>query len=430
MTTTKNLKEIPSNYLRVHLTVLQWLGIDILPVENIPLGLFYIYTVLMFIAMCFFLTAEFLDIVINYEDIYKLSFTLCYYVTQVLGTAKMFLMFYMRKTLRGYLTALENGIFKPNPARGGVEELELVNDAISLCNRQGYVFYTLVFLAIGARLLYASLANWPYDKHNYMDGNVTVIVTTKVMPYATWMPFDYNDSPLYESVFAFQIFSTFAYGIYIGAADAVICGFMMLIKAQFLIVKRELETLIERAQKAAIAENSDNKDDFAEGIERVELLNEKTQEFVKKLTSDCVYHHQELIAMCDHAEEDFNYLMLSQFICSLLVVCLQLFQLTFGSAEFFSMVFFLILILFQILCYCWHGNEVQLVSGELSRNAFEINWIIMKESSKTSLLLLMMRAQRPCYFTAGKFSILSLQTFMAIVRGAGSYFMFLKRMNA
>lgn len=75
---------------------------------------------------------------------------------------------------------------------------------------------------------------------------------------------------------------------------------------------------------------------------------------------------------------------------------------------------YLVLMLFQLLCYCWHGNEVQIVSGEVSSYVFNINWIIMKESIKKSLILIMMRSQRPCYFTAGKFSLLSLQTFMTV----------------
>nr|XP_015839477.1 PREDICTED: uncharacterized protein LOC103314420 [Tribolium castaneum] len=136
MTATKSLKEIPPIYLRVHLTVLQILGIDILPVESVPQNLFYTYTALIISTMCLFTIAEFLDMVLNYEDIYRLTFGLCYCVTHVLGTVKMFLMLYLRKKLWGNLTTLEEGIFKPNPTRGGPEELQIVNDAITMCNRQ------------------------------------------------------------------------------------------------------------------------------------------------------------------------------------------------------------------------------------------------------------------------------------------------------
>nr|CAM84013.1 olfactory receptor 15 [Tribolium castaneum] len=321
---SKNLKEIPPVYLKVHLTVLQILGIDILPNERIPQTLFYTYSVLLIATMVVFTTAECLDLVLNYEDIYKLTFGLCCCVTHVLGAAKMFLMLYLRKKLWGYFTTLENGIFKPNPCRGGAEEFEIVTSAINMCKRQGYVFYVLTVGVTGGQGLYAALANLPYDKHNYFDGNVTVVVNTKQMPYATWTPFDYNDSPLYEIMFAFQIFSTTLYGFYIGAADAVICGFLMLIKAQFLIVKRELETLVERAQRAG----NPDRGDFGGGINRIEMLDDGTQVFVEKCANECVYHHQELIALCEHAEEDFCYLMLLQFISSLLIVCFQLFQLS------------------------------------------------------------------------------------------------------
>ncbi|CAH1371553.1 unnamed protein product [Tenebrio molitor] len=416
--------------------------------------IFYSYSIFIIGLMCVFTITEFLDMVLNFEDIYKMTFALCYFVTHILGTVKMFLMIALRKKLWNHLKTLEEGIFKPNIQRGGINEIDFVKDAIQLCKRQARICIPKKRSITFSRTLYAALANLPYDKHNYVEGNVTIVVNTKIMPYTTWMPFDYNDSPLYELVFAFQIFSTVVYGYYIGATDAVICGFMMLIKAQFLIVKRELETLIERAQQATKLEskletlinraeqgaqveanpesNTDIKSYSPEGIDRIQLLNERTQYFAEKNANEAVFHHQELIALCDHAEEDFCYLMLLQFLSSLLIVCFQLFQLSTlspDSVEFFSMSMYLVLMLFQLLCYCWHGNEVQIVSGEVSSYVFNINWIIMKESIKKSLILIMMRSQRPCYFTAGKFSLLSLQTFMTIVRGAASYFMFLRQMN-
>lgn len=186
-----------------------------------------------------------------------------------------------------------------------------------------------MIVIIGARTIYAALANLPYDKHNYVEGNVTIIVNKKIMPYTTWMPFDYNDSPLYELIFAFQIFSTVVYGYYIGAADAVICGFLILIKAQFLILKRELETLIDRAK--AEAKNSVDEGEkvrLPHGIQRVELLNPQTQVYASKFANECAFHHQELITLCDQSEDDFCYLMLLQFISSLLILCFQLFQLS------------------------------------------------------------------------------------------------------
>ncbi|RZB40717.1 7tm 6 domain containing protein, partial [Asbolus verrucosus] len=320
-----------------------------------------------------------------------------------------------------HFQALETGIFKPNLRRGGVKEVELIKNAIKWPKLQGYTFYTFVLIIVGGRAIYAASTNWINDK-DYVDGNVTVVANTKIMPYTTWIPFDYNESPLYELVFVFQIFATVVYGFYIGATDALICGFMMMIKSQFLIIKNSLDRLVAKAQS-----------DEIEDADRIELLDEKSQKIAAKLTNECVFHHQELIAMCEKAEDTFCYLMLLQFLSSLLIVCFALFQLSTlspSSVQFFSMVNYLLLMGFQLLCYCWHGNEVQLVSGLISSYAYDINWVILNESIKKSLILLMMRSQRPCYFTAGKFSLLSLETFMTIIRGGGSYFMFLRQMNS
>lgn len=69
---------------------------------------------------------------------------------------------------------------------------------------------------------------------------------------------------------------------------------------------------------------------------------------------------------------------------------------------------------FQLLCYCWNGNDVIEQSGALSTTVFESNWIIIDEPTKKLLLLMMMRAQRPTQFTAAGFAILSFVTFMSV----------------
>lgn len=72
--------------------------------------------------------------------------------------------------------------------------------------------------------------------------------------------------------------------------------------------------------------------------------------------------------------------------------------------------------MFQILCYCWHGNEVILISSDIPKFAFNIDWIMLNEPTKKALLMLMMRAQRPIRFTTGKFAFLSLETYMTVIK--------------
>lgn len=84
------------------------------------------------------------------------------------------------------------------------------------------------------------------------------------------------------------------------------------------------------------------------------------------------------------------------------------------SFDFISMCFYLTLLMYQLFCYCWYGNEIMAQSAKFSEELYNSDWLLLNNPTKKSLLLMMMRAQRPVMFTAGKFALLSLQTFMAV----------------
>jgi hypothetical protein len=66
--------EIPPIYFEVHLKILFYLGIDILPIQNTSMRfIFYSYSIFIIGLMCVFTITEFLDMVLNFEDIYKMT---------------------------------------------------------------------------------------------------------------------------------------------------------------------------------------------------------------------------------------------------------------------------------------------------------------------------------------------------------------------
>lgn len=79
------------------------------------------------------------------------------------------------------------------------------------------------------------------------------------------------------------------------------------------------------------------------------------------------------------------------------------------------MISYFILMLFQLLIYCWHGNEILLESMNVAKAIFNSNWIVTEDEIKKYLMLMMLRAQRPIRMTAGKFAFLSLETYMTVI---------------
>lgn len=69
---------------------------------------------------------------------------------------------------------------------------------------------------------------------------------------------------------------------------------------------------------------------------------------------------------------------------------------------------------YQLLMYSWNGNEVTVKSFDVSVKAFQSEWIDLDEETKKDLTMIIMRAQKPCVLTAGKFQALSLETYMNV----------------
>ncbi|KAL6429173.1 hypothetical protein ACFW04_008131 [Cataglyphis niger] len=77
---------------------------------------------------------------------------------------------------------------------------------------------------------------------------------------------------------------------------------------------------------------------------------------------------------------------------------------------------------YQIFIFCWHGNELHLHSIRIVTAAYSSNWFSNTKGFKRSLQIIMMRAHRPFTLTAGNIMLLSLDTFVEILRMSYSIF--------
>lgn len=71
-------------------------------------------------------------------------------------------------------------------------------------------------------------------------------------PYYSFFPFNIEESPVYEIAVAYQIFCVWIYGIYISAIDTILTGYLIHIKAQFLILKNYIHLYVEKAEEQCV----------------------------------------------------------------------------------------------------------------------------------------------------------------------------------
>nr|QUP79567.1 odorant receptor 7 [Monochamus saltuarius] len=430
--------ELKTPYFKKHLKWLTIIGIDIIPVKDVWYK--YLYKLWSFFIVGFVIIYTLLEVIdiLNTSDFNSMTFGLCYCATHLLGLAKIVIMIVKKQKIRDMLRELESGEFVPNIDRGGEEEIRLINIAVARCARHADIFNWIVYFIVSIRCLYA-VFDTGYDEELFDEHlNTTTSVHTRILPYRIWLPIETTKSPIFEIIFFLQAFTLTLYGYYIGVMDSMVYGMMFHMNTQFLILKQVMgniisiaTSLVEKNNEVKVTRNGVIS--LPPGYEKIDLLAEPVQEKVKEIVHNCAKHHVHILEFCDKLENEFSYLMLSQFLFSLYTLCFQLYQLSLMgnilSFDFISMCFYLTLLMYQLFCYCFYGNEIMVQSEKFSEVLYNSDWLVLNNSTKKSLLLMMMRAQRPIKFTAGKFALLSLQTFMAIVRGSASYFMVLRQMS-
>lgn len=78
--------------------------------------------------------------------------------------------------------------------------------------------------------------------------------------------------------------------------------------------------------------------------------------------------------------------------------------------------------LFQLLIFCWNGNQVLEESLEIAFAAYDADWILCETEIQKALILIIQRSQRPLRISAGKFAYLTLETYMSVCRIINEYF--------
>lgn len=97
-----------------------------------------------------------------------------------------------------------------------------------------------------------------------------------------------------------------------------------------------------------------------------------------------------------------------------------------------SKICFGFLVTFQIFINCYNGNEIKIISEEISTAAYSSKWNELGNKSfmiKNNILLIMGRSLNPSIVTIGKYAIMDLPTFVALAKGSYTYFTFLTGVN-
>ncbi|XP_015608389.1 odorant receptor Or1 isoform X2 [Cephus cinctus] len=228
-------------------------------------------------------------------------------------------------------------------------------------------------------------------------GSLLFNVNERILPVKVWLPYSLSSLTSFSLSYLYQIWVSMLAAFMATANDTYITGLMIQICAQLDILKYRLLSLPRSGDSERNANSSVSQ-----------------KEIILKM---CIRHHNHIIKVAATVEETFSSIIFFQCFVSTTVICVATFILLksdFMSVEFIITLMYFPPLLFELLIYCWYGNEVTLKSTEIRDAVFEMDWIPLPVSMKKDLILVILRAGRTIKFTSAYVLTLSLDSFMAV----------------
>ncbi|XP_018358377.1 PREDICTED: odorant receptor 43a-like [Trachymyrmex cornetzi] len=128
-----------------------------------------------------------------------------------------------------------------------------------------------------------------------------------------------------------------------------------------------------------------------------------------------------------------SFVLLVQMLFSCLIICLIGFQLILAlKSHDVVMITKTILVLsgllLQLFFYSFVGDYLKCQMGEIAYSIYSCNWYCLPMKLMRNVLFIIMRSQHPVQLLAGRFFVVNIETFMAILKSSLSYLSVLRVM--
>ncbi|XP_014478929.1 PREDICTED: uncharacterized protein LOC106746647 [Dinoponera quadriceps] len=352
-------------------------------------------------AILFAILVEGVDLYHCIDDLYAVTSNLCATLLLIMILVKLgSFMFYRDEVMKLIRFAEKNfwGITYDEVDAGILEEYEKLGMTLT---------YTFMFIVYCATFNYIFA---PFFEPQGMNE------TERMLPFKLWIEFPYY-SPYYESL------STIHSGICTFCFDNFVSTFNIHTAAQLKILAHKVEIVAESCVESATGDKKSPSE-----AEVVALTSQRLQ--------DCVRQHYVLIQYLHNMQHVFTVILLGQLLLSSVFICFGGFQFLAADLAIRKCIFAFHFVggLIQLLIYTWTCNDIIVQSTAISEAAYNSKWYLLSGrrpgmALRKGLIMIMIRARRPCTLTAGHFAVMSLDTFTGILSTAMSYFTLLRQMS-
>ncbi|XP_049840467.1 odorant receptor Or2-like [Schistocerca gregaria] len=233
---------------------------------------------------------------------------------------------------------------------------------------------------------------------------------------------NYTQVPLYELSYTLQCVSSFTIANITLGFDCLFMGIMEFVAVQLDLLSLRLTNL--RLDEAVCnSEKSRGRGCVAQTA--------NAHDAAHRELCLCIERHQEIIRFTRYLEEMMSPIAMTQFMFSVLSVCVLLFQATYSDdfSAVFRCVAFLPLPGGQMYIYCWAAHRITEKAEALSVAAYSCQWVEASRRFKRSLAIVIFRAQQQLVITAGHLYPVNRTTFVSLVNASYSYYALLGHIN-
>ncbi|XP_039285254.1 odorant receptor Or2-like isoform X2 [Nilaparvata lugens] len=241
------------------------------------------------------------------------------------------------------------------------------------------------------------------------------------MPFPLVMPCDDTLSPCLEIEAVLVVIEIFQGIALMFFSYTLVPSFITQVCGQFKILLEKIERISD------VLDQNNNEEDRESGNE-ISLLT--SQSLKDSDVKEVVKMHDSLLNISHKVIKLMRPFIFLKTFFSFGMLSVGLFTtltLGIGSPSFFVAGGFLVVATLELFLVCIYSENLSTSSLAVYNAAYNVSWPDMKESSKKSLLLLMLRSQRPLQLNVkSNFVPLDLNTFIQVIQTCYSFFTVLR----
>nr|XP_023012678.1 odorant receptor 46a-like [Leptinotarsa decemlineata] len=302
---------------------------------------------------------------------------------------------------------------------GSFQPGKMFNDSKSFCRRIVITTFSVYYVVVVTASTSVLVKLNKESEKIYFQGNITC---HDFLPYSFVIPFPTPTVASCKYALVFMDAGSCILGSFLASYDTTFTSILICVKTKLQILSEAFKTIRVRAlAKLNLPPKS-----------QLEAVDSQLEEILYEEIKHCAKHLDSLLRVCAETENIFKYVTLLQMLDSLLVMASCLFVaslITQSDPDFFAMAQYMLSVLTQLLMICYFGNEITEVSSTLSSSLYQNNWIDCSKRFKQCMIIMMCRMQKKLSMTIGKFSPLTLNTFLSVVKGSFSYCAVFQQVN-